>query len=222
VSFSALFSPKRRQPDADAAPPAATHPTKALARFLSTVQASPQPVVVDLGPVVGSNVSFLGEQLGCKVFVEDVFRDLDRLAVAGNAPALASYFEQRLPQREGSVDGILCWDLFDYLDRASAHALVRALVRILRPDGIVMAMFGSQAPDQVSGDVFTRFVVVDATTLQYRPHACRVSRGRPLLNRDIQRTFEPLRITEQFLLKNHMREVVFRKAAEPCVNAASA
>ena len=36
---------------------------------------------------------------------------------------------------------------------------------------------------------------------------------RPLVNRDIQRMFEPLRITESFLLKNNLREVLFRKPA---------
>ena len=33
-------------------------------------------------------------------------------------------------------------------------------------------------------------------------------------NRDIQRMFEDLRITEQFLLKSNLREVLFRKPAE--------
>ena len=37
---------------------------------------------------------------------------------------------------------------------------------------------------------------------------------RPVLNRDIQRMFEPLRITEQFLLKTNLREVLFRKPAD--------
>ncbi len=35
---------------------------------------------------------------------------------------------------------------------------------------------------------------------------------RPLQNRDIQRMFEPLRITEQFLLKTNMREVAVPQA----------
>jgi hypothetical protein len=34
-----------------------------------------------------------------------------------------------------------------------------------------------------------------------------------LLNRDIQRLLEPLRITENVLLKNNLREVLFRKPA---------
>ena len=52
--------------------------TKALRKFLSCLTSRESPVLLDLGPVVGSNVSFFGEQLGCKIFVEDIFADLDR------------------------------------------------------------------------------------------------------------------------------------------------
>jgi hypothetical protein len=34
-----------------------------------------------------------------------------------------------------------------------------------------------------------------------------------MANRDIQRLFEPLTITEQFLLKTNIREVLFRKSS---------
>jgi hypothetical protein len=57
-------------------------------------------------------------------------------------------------------------------------------------------------------------VVVDRRTLEYRPCPGTRQRQRPLLNRDIQRMFEPLRITEQFLLKTNLREVLFRKPAD--------
>jgi len=47
--------------------------TKALRKFLASLTARESPALLDLGPVVGSNVSFFGEQLGCKIFVEDIF-----------------------------------------------------------------------------------------------------------------------------------------------------
>ena len=39
--------------------------TKALRKLLSALTARESPSVIDLGPVVGSNVSFFGEQIGC-------------------------------------------------------------------------------------------------------------------------------------------------------------
>ena len=58
--------------------------TKALRKFLAAVTAKDAPVILDLGPVIGGNVSFFGEQIGCKILVEDIFSDLDR-HVGGNA-----------------------------------------------------------------------------------------------------------------------------------------
>ena len=59
---------------------------------------------------------------------------------------------------------------------------------------------------------YTRFVVVDDAT-HSAPRRMPAARGKqkPLPNRDIQRMFEPLRITDQFLLKTNTREVLFRK-----------
>src|SRR5438270_13393409 len=88
--------------------------TKALKKFLAMLTAHESPVLLDLGPVVGSNVSFFGEQLGCKIFVEDIFADIDRHVRENRLEDLPAFFKTRLPQEENTVNGILCWDVFDY------------------------------------------------------------------------------------------------------------
>jgi SAM-dependent methyltransferase len=217
LSLSDLFSRKRKdEPDAaEAGADAPVHPTKALSKFLSSLNARSQPLLLDLGPVVGTNVTFFGEELGCKILVENVFKDIDRHISEGKIDELPAFFAQRFSQADGAVDGILCWDIFDYVDWKSAQALARQLVRILRPDGAVLAQFSTTESKAPIAPVYTKYVVVDRQTLQYRPYAAARGKQRPLVNRDIQRMFEPLRITEQFLLKNNLREVLFRKAAEP-------
>jgi SAM-dependent methyltransferase len=127
---------------------------------------------------------------------------------------LPAFLAKRFPQESASIDGILCWDLFDYLDKASAKPLAEQLTRVLRPDGILMAFFGTAEPRLGSRPEYTRHVVVDRAHLQYRPYAAARAKQRPLPNRDIQRLFEPLRIVEQFLLKTNLREVLFRKPSE--------
>ena len=218
MSLSDLFS-RRRKDESDAADggDSPVHPTKALAKFLTSLSlnARPQPLLLDLGPVVGTNVTFFGEELGCKILVENLFKDIDRHIAEGKLEELPAFFETRFAQQEGSVDGILCWDIFDYIDRPAAQALARHLVRILRPDGALMAQFSAVEPQPSHAPTYTKYVVVDRQTLEYRPYAAARGKQRPLLNRDIQRMFEPLRITEQFLLKNNLREVLFRKPAAP-------
>jgi hypothetical protein len=218
VALSDLFS-RRRKDDPDPGPgqgEGPVVPTKALARFLAGLNARPQAVILDLGPVVGSNVNFFGEQLGCKIFVEDLSKDIDRHVREDTLPELAPHFSRRFPQEDGSIDGILCWDVFDYLDRPAAQALATQLTRILRPDGVLLAFFRTTEPPAGSKPekpTYTRHIVVDPANVQHRPYAGARGKQKPLQNRDIQRMFEPLRITEQFLLKTNMREVLFRKPA---------
>jgi SAM-dependent methyltransferase len=216
VALSDLFSRRRKNdPDADSsAPDAPVHPTKALARFLTSLGTRPQPQLIDLGPVVGANVNFFGEQLGCKIFVEDLSKDIDRHIREEKTADLPAFFEKRFPQANCSFDGILCWDIFDYLDKKAALPLARQLARLLRPDGVLLAFFSTAEPQPGAPATYTRHVVVDQTTLQHRPYSAARGKQRPLLNRDIQRMFEPLRISEQFLLKTNRREVLFRKPAE--------
>jgi hypothetical protein len=182
--------------------------TKALRKFLTSLTSRESPVLLDLGPVVGSNVSFFGEQLGCKIFVEDIFADLDRHVREGKIEALPEFIEKRFPQSTGAVDGILCWDLIDYLDRPSAQQLVTQLARVLRPDGALLAFFGTAKPRETS---YTKYIIVDEVNLKYRPYPSARNRQAILLNGDIIRLFSGLRVSDSFLLQNNLREILFRK-----------
>jgi hypothetical protein len=216
VALSDLFHRRRKadEADADTGPSdGPVYPTKALAKFLNTLSARPQPALLDLGPVIGPNVTFFGEQLGCKIFVENAFKDIDRHVRDGKLDDLSEFLDKRFPQPDGSIDGILCWDVLDYLERPAARTLTKQLARILRPDGVLLAFFAAAQPATPQPAEYTRYVVVNQTTLQYRPYPAARGRQRPLLNRDIEKLFEPLRVAEQFLLKNNLREVLFRKPA---------
>ena len=213
MALSDLFSRRRKDdPEGEGrgASNAPAHPTKALKKFLSTVGAHPQPTLLDIGPVVGHNVTFFGERLGCKFQVEELSKDIDRHVREDTLPELPGFLSKRFAQADESFDGILCWDLFDYLDKASAQALAKQLTRMLRPGGVLFALFNATEAVPTT-KAYTRFVVVDDATIQHRPYAAARSKQKPLPNRDILRMFEPLRVTDQFLLKSNTREVLFRK-----------
>jgi hypothetical protein len=183
-------------------------PTKALHRFLASLAARSSPVLLDLGPVVGSNLTFFGEQLGCKIFIEDLFRDLDQHIQQKKLDELGKFLAQRFPQADGSVDGILCWDLFDYLDRPCAQVLARELTRLLSVDGALLGFFAT-LPSQDAR--YTKFIIVDQGNLRQRPYPAGRPKQQVLLNRDILKLFDGLRVAESFLLKTNVREILFRK-----------
>ena len=212
------LAPRKTEPDgrpqgasASASADDPVFSTKALRKFLASLTARESPVLLDLGPVVGSNVSFFGEQLGCKIFVEDIFADLDRHAKADKLDTLPTFLQTRFPQEEGSVDGILCWDLIDFMDRASSQVLAAQLTRVLRPDGALLAFFRAVAVPNEPPQ-YTKYVVADETNLKHRPYPAARARQTVLLNRDVIRLFPGLRVSDSFLLQNNLREVLFRKA----------
>ena len=186
----------------------ASYPTKALHKFLASLQASDNPLLIDLGPVVGSNVTFFGEQLGCRMRVEDVAKDIDRHVKEGTVDRLPEFFTKRFSQTASTVDGVLCWDVLDYLDRPAAQALATALCSMLKPDGCLLGFFSTaEQPEKL----YTKYVVVDESTLRYRTYPASRPRQRSLLNGDIIKLFKDLRVTDSFLMKSKLREMLFRK-----------
>lgn len=182
--------------------------TKALRKLLSTLTSRDAPVLIDLGPVVGSNVSFFGEQVGCKIFVEDIYAELERHVRAGKLEDLPAFLSRRFSQPDGSVDGVICWDIIDYLDRPSAQALAEQLTRVLRPEGALLGFFGTAQPRDTH---YTKFIIADDTNLKHRAYPAARGRLTILLNRDIIRLFPGLRVSDSFLMKNNIREILFRK-----------
>jgi Methyltransferase domain len=189
----------------------ATFPTKALRRFLTSLTSRETPVLLDLGPVIGNNVSFFGEQLGCKIFIEDIYAELDRLAREDALEAVPEFLSKRFAQADGSVDGILCWDVFDYLTRPAAQVLAAQLTRVLRPEGALLTLFGTTQPQ--GAPHYTKYVVADETSLIYRTYPAVKGRQALLLSRDVIRLFDRLQVADSFLLQNNVRELLFRKPA---------
>jgi len=208
---------QRRDPDAAATTDPsvtnvaeASYPTKALHKFIGSLQAIDNPLLLDLGPVVGSNVTFFGEQLGCRLRVEDLAKDIDRHVKDNTIDQLPDFFAKRFKEAPGTVDGILCWDLLDYLDRPAAQSLATALSKLLKPDGCLLGFFSTA--DQREA-IYTKYVVVDETALRYRTYPATRPRQRSLLNGDIIKLFKDLRVTDSFLMKSKLREMLFRKPA---------
>jgi hypothetical protein len=181
--------------------------SKVLPRFLAALAHQPAPVLLDLGPVVGSNIAFFGDQLSCKIYVEDLFAEVEAQAKRGNR-ALAESLPKRLAQEPGTVDGILCWDLFDYLDKATSPVLAARLTDLLKPGGALYAFFGS-TPSELK--TYTKFILEPGNKLRQRTSPATAVKRHVLLTRDINKMFGGLRVAESVLLKSNTRETLFRK-----------
>jgi hypothetical protein len=193
------------------------HSSKTLEQFLSLLYSRRAAELVDLGPVIGSNIAFLsdrigckihGERIGCKIHVEDLYADIDRHARDGALDELPEFLSERFVVRDGSIDAVLGWDVFDYLSPPAAGVLAAALKRMLRPHGLLLAFFGARASDDTR---HTKFLIQDETHLRYRYYPSACTRRWVLQNRDINHLFHGLEIFDSLLLKSGVREILFRR-----------
>jgi len=185
-------------------------PTKALGKFLAHLANTNNPVLVDLGPVVGANVAFFGEQFGCKIFVLDLHAEIDRAVHEGRVEQLADVLAGRFAQRDESVDGVLCWDVLDYLDKGAAARVAHELTRILRPGGALLGFFAAMASPEASR---ARYTIIDEAHVRARAVPALCGRQHVFANRDITRMFDGLTVVDSFLLLSKTREMLFRKPA---------
>jgi hypothetical protein len=221
VSISDLLKFGNKRPDehqpgavADAPAPKGPEPvipSKALQKFIGALSHNEAPVLIDFGPVIGTNVAFFGEHLGCKLYIEDLATEIDRHTRARTRDALPETLAKRFTMAEASVDGVLCWDIFDFLEAPAAKALAREVVRVLRPGGAVMGFFCTKTVERAA---FTKYEIVEeSSSLRHRHHPGTGGPKFVLQNRDIIKMFDGLFVSESFLLKSNTREILLRKRA---------
>src|ERR1700720_1218454 len=150
-----------------------------LKEFLWNLDGLGRGTLLDLGPAWQTTLNFFIER-GFRVTSDDILRAWKDFLVeeegklreaTGRAAqhtldvtpaARASRFlEANLQYPNSSFDAILLWDLLDYLEPLVAKQMVANLTELLRPGGVVFAMFHSKKPEG-----FQRYRVVDPTTLQ--------------------------------------------------------
>jgi len=185
--------------------------SRALPKFIGALAHHTQsiPVLLDLGPVVGTNVSFFGDRLSCKMLIEDLHEEIEA-AITERAPeTLATRLTDRIAgSASGQVDGILCWEIFDYLDRASARVLAASLRTILAPGGVLHGLFGTVAQPAATR---TRFIMQSETAVKCRTEPWLAVNRYAYQTGEITRMFEGLTVVESVLLQNRTRETLFRK-----------
>ena len=178
-----------------------------LPKFLSALSQVHTPNILDLGPVVGSNVAFLGNHLGCKLLIGDLHRDLDTEGISADEAR-----ERIMARLETTVtaplNGILCWDVFDFLPRPTAQALGAYLTGMLAPGGLVHGFFGTTQGELTH---YSRFVLQSPRSLELRRVPAKPVRRTVLQTRDLTVMFGGLTMVESVLLKSQQRETLLRK-----------
>ena len=200
----------------------ATRVSNGLKEFLWNLDGLGRGTLLDLGPAWQTTLNFFIER-GFRVTSDDLLRSWKdfmaeeevRLKDAANSaenvdltPAgrAARFVQANLRYAPSSFDAVLLWDILDYLEPAVAKQSVACLTELLRPGGIVFAMFHSKKPEG-----FQRYRVADSNTLQVISAAPLCPAQRVYQNREIQDLFGRFRTVKSFVGRDQLRESLFVK-----------
>jgi len=193
-----------------------------LKELLWNLQGLERGALLDLGPVWQTTLSFFIER-GFRVSSEDVLRAWktflneeetrlkqdfaagETLEMTPSARA-ARFLKENLQHPRSSFDAVLLWDLLDYLEQALVKQIVANLTELLRPGGVVFAMFHSKKPEG-----FQRYRVLDSSTLQMVPTPILCPAQKVYQNREIQDLFGRYRTVKSFVGRDQLRETLFIK-----------
>ena len=116
------------------------------------------------------------------------------------------FLAENLQYPRASFDAVLLWDLLDYLEPVLVKQIVATLTELLRPGGVVFAMFHSKKPEG-----FQRYRVADSNTLQMISTAVLCPAQKVYQNREIQDLFGRFRTMKSFVGRDQLRETLFIK-----------
>ena len=189
------------------------HPSNNLKRLLQILGARPKPQLLDLGRLESHNIDWLIHK-GFKVSVDD---RITLLTTPAMPPLDNQKEEKKIPSppsleiREyaaGSFDGILCWDLFDYIVMKQAQVLLSGLEAILKPKGLLLAFFNFNRSTPLPP---IRYRIHGEDQLEYKTLTADTIPRRVYENREIQDLFSKFKLLNSCFLKNQMREVLVQK-----------
>ncbi len=193
-----------------------------LKEFLWNLDGLGHGTLLDLGPAWQTTLTFFIER-GFRVSSEDILRGWADFSaeedVRTKNASTPEEFAERTPEARAkrflkdnlnypaaSFDALLMWDVLDYMEPTLAKTVVAHLTDLLRPGGVVFAMFHSKKPEG-----FQRYRVADTNTLQVLATKPICAAQKVYQNREIQDLFGRYRTMKSFVARDQLRETLFLK-----------
>jgi 2-polyprenyl-3-methyl-5-hydroxy-6-metoxy-1,4-benzoquinol methylase len=211
-SAGAAGGPVSQQPGGAQKLTTTTRPSRGIEEFFNCIRDQSGLTILDLGTASQQNVSFI-TNLGHRLYAEDFLQLLkesfgsDDLAAQSNSGSIDYFLRQALDYPEGHFDGVLVWDVLEYLAPALLAAVVERLLKIVRPKGYMLAFFHSD--DKLESVPFYTFRIHDMNTLQVAQSRMRKP-AQLFNNRSLERLFGRAESVKFFLTRDRLREVIVK------------
>ncbi|MEW5977434.1 MAG: hypothetical protein AB1898_16705 [Acidobacteriota bacterium] len=189
-----------------------SRPTSALKDFIQCITRKENPCVLDIGPVVGSNIEFF-MNYGIKIYMEDFL-------AAYAQPGYSVFEDGKLKTNEDEFfrdnfkyapeffDGLICWDILSFLDPRFAKVFVEKVSPKLKSNAFVLVFFHTQQKGLVP---VYKYRVAGDSILDYVPLGSEKPIQKVYQTRDVNQLFVDFESQKFYLLKHQILEVVLKK-----------
>lgn len=187
--------------------------SRGLEQFFTYINDQVGLSILDLAGLTQDNINFVTD-LGHKLYTQDFLRSLDdtfgQEHINGQAAQnrIASFLEQNLDFKENTFDGVLVWDVMQYLSPALLNATVERLHFITRPRSYLLAFFNADEKSLISPH--TTFRIQSQSTLMLVQHGQR-QQAQVFNNRSLEKLFGKFESVKFFLTREHLREVIVKR-----------
>ncbi len=189
-----------------------TRHSNGLDQFFAYIKDRSGLAILDLGETTQANVEFV-TSLGHKVYSEDFLRSLDSTfggeAAEQSHPARIDLFlRQNLDYAECQFDGVLVWDVLQYMAPPLLAAVLDRLYSIVKPKSYLLAMFHAQ--ERRGRLPYYTFRINDSKTLLLAQRGVRQP-TQIFNNRSLEKLFHDFESLKFFLTREQLREVIVKR-----------
>ncbi len=180
-----------------------------LKHFFESMPSTGNREVLDLGGLSEANVQYLSA-LGAKIHTMDLIECYDSGVATASADrysleAAHGFVDKYLNFARTQFDAILAWDSLEFLDSDALHMTVPRLAEILRPGGVLLSFFHTQARGETVP--LYRYAIQGHDDLALTPRKER-SMPNTFNNRSLERLFQDFESVKFFLTRDNLREVI--------------
>lgn len=189
-----------------------TRSSRGLEQFFDYIRGQSGLTILDLGGAVQQNVSFI-TNLGHRLYSEDFLRIFeetfgsDEETNQSNPGRIEYFLRNALDYPDYHFDGVLIWDVLEYLEPALLAATIERLHKIVRPNSYLLAFFHSDA--KIESVPYYCFRIQDVNTLQVAQTGSRHP-AQLFNNRSLEKLFQQFGSVKFFLTRERLREVIVK------------
>jgi hypothetical protein len=175
-----------------------------LRLFLQHLKRQDESCILDVGPVIETNINFLARRV-TKLFICDMFT---RLKHHRQKHPPTKNVWQDLDYPDGQFDGILLWNIIDHIENRLVAELASICSKMMKPKGLLMVI-AQDVKNRSSSQTF--FTINENFQLCERPFSDAELPTYRRENREIFSLMEPLSSAKSYIYRNGSREHLFQR-----------